>query len=135
MISKINFIIRFIVAVILLQSLYFKFSAHPQAVHIFSTLGVDPWGRYLLGGAELLIGLGLLIPKTAVLTLFSAIGLMIGAVMTHVFTPVGIVVEWDGNSDNGQLFAMAVTALVLSSVSLKLYTKIRNCSLKKLLLK
>ena len=60
MLPKINFILRLIVAIILLQSLYFKFSGHPEAVHIFTTLGVEPWGRLILGFFELIVGVALL---------------------------------------------------------------------------
>ena len=121
MLPKINFVLRLLVAIILLQSLYFKFSAHPEAVHIFSTLGVEPWGRLILGCFEFIIGIALLLPKTKISALFVSIGLMIGALGAHLFTPLGIVVEWDGNSDNGQLFMMAVIAFILSIISLILY--------------
>ena len=121
MLPKINFVLRLLVAIILLQSLYFKFSAHPEAVHIFSTLGVEPWGRLILGCFEFIIGIALLLPKTKISALFVSIGLMIGALGAHLFTPLGIVVEWDGNSDNGLLFMMAVIAFILSVISLILY--------------
>ena len=57
MLSKINFLLRLIVAIIFLQSLFFKFSGHAEAVHIFTTLGVEPWGRIVLGCIELIIGM------------------------------------------------------------------------------
>lgn len=121
--SKIEFMSRFIVAVILLQSLYFKFTAHPEAVHIFSTLEVEPWGRILLGCVELIVGLTLVLPKTKQLATIAALGLMTGAVGTHLFTAVGIVVKWGNNSDGGQLFAMGIAAFVLSLLSLFLQRK------------
>src|SRR6056300_367397 len=101
---SISFILRLIVAIILIQSLYFKFTGHSEAVHIFSTLGVEPWGRIGLGCLELLVALTLLIPKTQVLASFASLGVLGGAIGAHLFTPLGIVVHWDGNSDNGQLF-------------------------------
>ena len=61
---KISFTIRLIVAIILFQSLYFKFGGHEQAIHIFSTLGVELWGRFLLGGIELVLGITILLPIT-----------------------------------------------------------------------
>lgn len=64
MLNKLSFFLRLIVAVILLQTLYFKFGGHAEAVHIFSTLGVEPWGRIGLGCVELFVALTLLIPKT-----------------------------------------------------------------------
>jgi putative oxidoreductase len=62
--QKISFTIRLIIAIILLQSLYFKFGGHDQAIHIFSTLGVEPWGRYLIGVIELLLSITILLPTT-----------------------------------------------------------------------
>jgi putative oxidoreductase len=73
MLSKINVLLRLVVSIILLQSLYFKFSGHPEAVHIFSTLGVEPWGRYILGGIELITGIALLVPKTKITALFATV--------------------------------------------------------------
>lgn len=133
MLKKFNFTLRLIVAIILLQSLYFKFTGHPEAIYIFSTLGVESWGRISLGVIELLTGLGLLITKTRTLASFGAFGLMVGAIGTHLFTPVGIVVRWQDNSDGGQLFLMAVIALVLSAVSIYLDCKIKNVTFKKLI--
>ena len=135
MLNKLSFILRLVVAVILLQTLYFKFGGHAEAVHIFITLGVEPWGRIGLGCVELLVALTLLIPKTQVLASFASLGVFSGAIGTHLFTPVGIVVHWDGNSDNGQLFFMAVLSLVFIVVHLFLYSKEKNYGLKELISK
>lgn len=115
--TKIEFSLRLITSIILIQSLYFKFTGHAEAVHIFSTLEVEPWGRIVLGCVELIVGISLLLPKTKFLGAMGAIGLMTGAIGTHLFTPVGIVVKWQGNSDNGQLFGMAIIAFISSIVS------------------
>jgi len=129
------FVLRLIVALILIQSLYFKFTGHPEAMYIFSTLDAEPWGRRVLGVIELIIGLTLLFPKTQLLASFGALGLMIGAIGTHLFTPVGIVIEWDGNSDHGELFIMACIAFFLSLINLILYAKKQNLSLIQLITK
>lgn len=129
------FVLRLIVAIILIQSLYFKFTGHPEAMYIFSTLDAEPWGRRVLGVIELIIGLTLLFPKTQLLASFGALGLMIGAIGTHLFTPVGIVIEWDGNSDHGELFIMACIAFFLSLINLILYAKKQNLSLIQLITK
>lgn len=129
------FVLRLIVALILIQSLYFKFTGHPEAMYIFSTLNAEPWGRRVLGVIELIIGLTLLFPKTQLLASFGALGLMIGAIGTHLFTPVGIVIEWDGNSDHGELFIMACIAFFLSLINLILYAKKQNLSLIQLITK
>lgn len=124
--TKIDFLLRLITSIILLQSLYFKFTAHEEAVHIFSTLGVDPWGRILLGVIELLIGILLLLPRTKFYGVIGAIGLMTGAIGTHLFTPVGIVVKWGDKSDNGQLFGMAIVAFLFSVISFLIQRKARR---------
>lgn len=129
------FVLRLIVALILIQSLYFKFTGHPEAMYIFSTLNAEPWGRRVLGVIELIIGLTLLFPKTQLLASFGALGLMIGAIGTHLFTPVGIVIEWDGNSDHGELFIMACIAFFLSLINLILYAKKQKLSLIQLITK
>lgn len=122
--TKIDFLLRLITSIILIQSLYFKFTGHAEAVHIFSTLNVEPWGRILLGCAELVIGIALLLPKTKFYGVLGAIGLMIGAIGTHLFTPVSIVVQWQDKSDNGQLFGMAIVALLCSIISFKIQSRV-----------
>jgi putative oxidoreductase len=104
-------------------------------MHIFSTLGAEPWGRRILGVLELIIGLTLLFPKTQLLASFGALGLMIGAIGTHLFTSVGIVVQWDGTSDHGQLFIMACIAFILSLINIILYGKKQNLTLSQLIRK
>jgi uncharacterized membrane protein YphA (DoxX/SURF4 family) len=100
-------IARIIPAVILMQTLYFKFTAAPESVAIFSKLHVEPWGRIATGIVELIAGLMLLIPPTA--TLGAAIGmvLMIGAIGSHLFV-IGI----ESNGDKGQLFILAIVCFL-----------------------
>ena len=96
----------------------FKFGSHEQAIHIFTTLGVEPWGRFLLGGIELVLAIGILLPITKSIA-NTLIGLlMIGAVGAHLFTPLGIVVRWDGQNDGGQLFAMGITVIILCVIEM-----------------
>jgi len=99
--------LQLIAAAILLQTLYFKFSGAPEAVAIFERLGVEPWGRIGLGVAELVVGVMLLVPRTAALGGLAAAGLMVGAIGSHLFV-IGIEHEGDG----GALFAMAWVTLV-----------------------
>jgi hypothetical protein len=77
-------------AVILLQTLAFKFTGAAEAVATFEALGVEPWGRYAVGVAELVVGVLLLVPATAVIGALGAIGLMVGAIGAHLFTALGI---------------------------------------------
>lgn len=109
-ISKIiSWFLRIIAAVILLQTLYFKFTAHPESVELFTKLGVEPWGRIGTGVIELITGILLLIPATAFIGGFLAMGLMLGAIASHLFA-IGI----ESKGDGGQLFILAIIVLVLS---------------------
>lgn len=108
-----SWICQVIVAVILAQTLFFKFTGAPEARYIFTTLGVEPWGRIGVGVMELVTVVLLLIPGTAVVGAVVAIGLMVGAIGSHL-TKLGIEVQGDG----GQLFGLAVTTLVLATVVL-----------------
>jgi hypothetical protein len=97
---------RLIVAAVLLQTLFFKFTAAPEAVFIFSTLGVEPWGRLATGALELLASVLLLVPLTAQLGGIAASAIGIGAVASHL-TALGIDVQGDG----GLLFGLAWVVL------------------------
>jgi hypothetical protein len=98
---------------ILFQTLFFKFTAAPESVYIFSTLGMEPAGRIGSGIAELMASILLLAPSTIPLGALLAMGVMSGAIVSHV-TVLGIVVQNDG----GLLFALAVTVFVCSAVIL-----------------
>lgn len=98
---------RGIAAAILAQTLFFKFTAAPESVYIFSTLGMEPYGRIGSGIAELIAAAALMIPAVSVYGALLALGVMGGAILSHL-TKLGIVVMDDG----GQLFGLAiVTAL------------------------
>jgi uncharacterized membrane protein YphA (DoxX/SURF4 family) len=100
-------VLRLLAALILLQTLYFKFSAAPESIYIFSKLGMEPWGRIGTGILELIAGILLLIPATTVFGALLAIGLMAGAIFFHL-TKLGISVQNDG----GQLFIYALLVFV-----------------------
>ena len=102
-----------VAAVILLQTLYFKFTAAPESVYIFSTLGAEPFGRIASGVVELFAAVLLLIPRTAWYGALCALAVMGGAIITH-FTVLGIEVLGDG----GTLFFLALTVGVLSLIIL-----------------
>lgn len=102
-----SWLLRVAAAVILLQTLYFKFTAHPESVAIFSKLGVEPWGRIGTGVMELITGILLLIPATAFIGGILGMGLMSGAIGAHVFV-IGI----ESAGDGGQLFAYAIIVFV-----------------------
>jgi len=100
-------------AAILLQTLYFKFSSHPEAVYIFTALQMEPWGRIGIGVMELIASILLLIPRTAWLGAGLALGLMTGAIFFHL-TKLGI----DVYNDGGRLFVMAIVVFIISAVLL-----------------
>jgi uncharacterized membrane protein YphA (DoxX/SURF4 family) len=107
----ISIVLRLVAAFIMLQTLYFKFTAQPESVYIFSQVGIEPWGRIATGVAELIASVLLLIPSTILLGAFMAIGIMLGAIVTHLFV-LGIQVQGDG----GQLFVYALIVLIASVV-------------------
>lgn len=98
-----------IAAIILLQTLYFKFTAHPDSVHIFTEMGVEPYGRIGLGVLELIAAALLLYPKTSALGAVMAIGMMLGAIFSHL-----LVLGVEVNNDGGSLFLLAATVFVCS---------------------
>ncbi|MCU0325472.1 MAG: DoxX family protein [Spirosomaceae bacterium] len=105
----ISWLLRIIAAVILLQTLYFKFTGHPESVELFTKLGVEPWGRIGTGVIELITGILLLIPATAFIGGFLGMGLMLGAIASHLFA-IGI----ESKGDGGQLFMLAIIVLICS---------------------
>lgn len=112
----VSWILRLLVAIILLQTLYFKFTAHPDSVYIFSTLGIEPWGRIGLGVAELIAAVLVLYPPASLLGMILSFGIISGAVLSHLFV-LGIVVQDDG----GSLFGLAMVVLVASAIYLILH--------------
>src|SRR4030095_4562750 len=87
-------IIRIVAALIMLQTLYFKFTAHPQSVHLFTELGMEPWGRIGTGVFELIASILILYPRTTGIGAIIGAGLMAGAIFLHL-TVLGI--KFDGD--------------------------------------
>ena len=109
-------ILRLLAAVIMLQTLFFKFSASEESIYIFSTIGMEPWGRIGTGVMELIAAILILIPRTTAFGALLAIGLMSGALFFH-FTKLGIEVKGDG----GQLFIYALLVFISSAILLFIY--------------
>ena len=107
-----TWILKLVAAIIMLQTLFFKFSASPESVYIFSALAMEPWGRIGTGIAELIASILILVPRTTLLGALMGIGIMLGAIASHLFV-LGIVVMNDG----GQLFLYA-TLVTLCCVGL-----------------
>ena len=103
-------------AAILLQTLFFKFTAAPESVYIFTKVHAEPWGRIGSGVVELIASVLLLVPASVWLGALLAIGVMAGAIFSHL-TVLGIDVQGDG----GLLFGLALTVFVASGVVLYLH--------------
>jgi uncharacterized membrane protein YphA (DoxX/SURF4 family) len=102
-----SWILRITVAVILLQTLYFKFTGAEESIYIFTALGVEPYGRIATGILELVTVILILIPRTIFLGALLGSGIMVGAILSHLFV-LGIEVENDG----GTLFTLAIITLL-----------------------
>jgi putative oxidoreductase len=117
----VSWVCRVIVAVILLQTLFFKFTGAEESKYIFTTLlgsDLEAFGRIGSGAVELIAAILLVVPRTAWLGAFLSLGTISGAIMSHL-TMLGIVVKDDG----GLLFALAITVFVLSSVVLLIHRR------------
>jgi hypothetical protein len=114
----VSWILRGITAVILLQTLFFKFTAAKESVYIFSTLGLEPWGRIGTGVAELIAATLLLIPSTVAYGAIISLGVISGAIFSHL-TKLGITLP--AVDDHGELFSLAVTVFVCSAAILFLH--------------
>ena len=112
---------RIIAALIMLQTLYFKFTAAPESVYIFSQVGMEPEGRIAMAIAELLASVLILIPRTSLIGASMALFIMIGAIATHIAI-IGIEVMNDG----GQLFIYALIVALASFYIILKYTKRRK---------
>jgi uncharacterized membrane protein YphA (DoxX/SURF4 family) len=102
-----SLVLRIIAAVILLQTLYFKFTGAPESVDLFTKLGVEPWGRIGTGVVELFTGILLLIPSTAFLGAFLGMGVMTGAIGSHL-----LVLGIESAGDGGTLFILAIVVFI-----------------------
>ncbi len=108
-----DWVLRIVAAAILLQTLFFKFTGAEESVYIFSTLGAEPWGRIGSGIAELIASVMLLVPRTAWMGALMAMGIMAGAILSHLFV-LGIEVQGDG----GLLFFLGIVVFVAAAITL-----------------
>src|SRR5438552_11850493 len=104
--------LRVVAAVILLQTLFFKFTAAPESVYIFTKVGLEPWGRIGSGIAELIAAILIVIPRTTWLGAGLALAVMAGAIFSHL-TVLGVVVMDDGGLLFGLALAVAACSVVL----------------------
>ena len=109
--QNVSRICRIVAAVILAQTLFFKFTGAEESIYIFTKVGLEPWGRYGSGVAELIATILLLTPRFAWAGALLALGVISGALISHL-TVLGIAVKNDG----GLLFGLAVTVFVTSAI-------------------
>lgn len=100
-------IVKLTAVIILLQTLFFKFTGAEESVYIFSTLGIEPYGRIGSGIVELIASILILIPRTTLIGALLGAGTMFGAILSHLFV-LGIEVQNDG----GTLFLLAIIVLI-----------------------
>jgi putative oxidoreductase len=111
-----SWILRLIVAMILFQTLRFKFTAHPDSVHIFSALGIEPWGRIAVGIMELITVILILLPKTKMVGMVNSLAIISGAIVSHI-----LVLGIDVQNDGGLLFIYAVIIFIATIAYLLLH--------------
>ncbi len=102
-------VLRIIVAIILVQTLRYKFTAHPYSVYIFTKISLEPYGRIGIGALELITAILIVLPKTIWAGAILSIGIISGAIIMHL-SILGIEI----NNDGGNLFYMALIVLILS---------------------
>jgi uncharacterized membrane protein YphA (DoxX/SURF4 family) len=107
--------LRLLAAIILLQTLYFKFTGHEQSVRLFSQLGMEPWGRIGTGVLELIAAALMLYPRTTGYGAALGAGLMAGAIFFHL-TSLGVIFDGDA-----WLFIYAVTCFACCAILLFIY--------------
>jgi len=111
----VSWLLQLVAAGILLQTLFFKFTGASESVYIFSTLGAEPWGRIGSGIVELIASILLLVPATTTIGAALALGVISGAIVSHL-TILGIEVQGDG----GLLFILALIVFIASAAILVL---------------
>jgi len=109
----VSWICRVVAAVILLQTLFFKFTGAPESVYIFTKVGAEPWGRIGSGVIELVAAILVLYPRFTWMGALLAAGVMCGAILSHL-TLLGIEVQ----GDKGLLFTLALIVLLSSTALL-----------------
>ena len=117
-VKVVSWILRITAAIILLQTLYFKFTGAPESVYIFTKVHAEPWGRIGSGVMELIASILLLTPRYTWLGSLLAAAATAGAILSHL-TLLGIEVQ----GDKGLLFALAMIVFVASLITLYLYRK------------
>lgn len=112
-------VLRIVPALIMLQTLSFKFTAQPESVKLFTILGMEPWGRIGTGVVELIASVLILIPRTTLLGALMGVGLMCGAIFFHL-TNANVGINFNGDPI---LFIYAVITLVCCTALVFIHKK------------
>jgi len=110
--SIIKWLLRCIAALIMLQTLYFKFTAQPESVQLFGMLGMEPWGRIGTGVGELIAAILILYPPTSWIGAGLGLGLMSGAIFFHL-TILGVFFGGDALLFSYALIVFAASGILL----------------------
>lgn len=102
-------VLKVVLAIILLQTLFFKFTASPESVYIFSKLNIEPYGRIGSGIIELFASFLLFFKRTKFYASMVIFGTMAVALLSHLFV-LGIEIMNDG----GTLFLLACVCFLIS---------------------
>jgi uncharacterized membrane protein YphA (DoxX/SURF4 family) len=108
-------ILRLVPAIILLQTLYFKFTAQPESVQLFTRIGMEPYGRIGTGILELIAAILILIPRYTGYGAILGLVMMTGALYFHL-TKIGIFFGGDA-----LLFIYAVITFVFCALLIFIY--------------
>ena len=106
-----SWVLQLVAAVILFQTLFFKFTGAKESIYIFSTVGMEPWGRIGSGVVELIASILLVIPATVTVGAIIALVTISGAIFFHL-TKLGIALP--AVNDRGELFTLAVVVFLVS---------------------
>lgn len=115
--KRISWVLQGVAAIVLAQTLFFKFTGAEESKYIFSTLlgEHESLGRVGSGLVELVAAILILTPRAAWLGALLALGTMTGAIFSHL-TKLGVVVRDDG----GLLFVLALVVFAASAAILLL---------------
>lgn len=104
----VHIIPRLIIAIILAQTLPFKFSGSEESVWIFTQLNMEPWGRYMIATIELVATL-LLVTNYYIFGAVISLSIISAANFLH-FARLGFIV----NDDGGALFILSIIVISCS---------------------
>ena len=105
-----------IAAGIMIETLFFKFTAAPESVYIFRKMGTEPWMRWVQGIWELLASIGLLWPRLRWAGGILTTGAMAAAILSHL-TWLGFAVQ----NDHGLLFGMSNVTFTSGVIVMMMY--------------